>query len=276
MRYKAVLLVFLIAATGVFFWLKARNFDYVKMAAVRLEGSLEPVAYKLLGEIPPPKGFSRTTEASNSFGSYLRQLPLKQGANKVYLYNGQEKSNQTAHWAIVDMDTGDKDLQQCADVTMRLWGEYLYNQKRYGDIKFNFVSDSKPRYFKDYAKGDYSYPIFRKYMDWIFNSANTASLYHELKTVELNDLQIGDVFVFKGVPVGHAVIVVDIAEKPETGEKVFMLVQGWMPAQDMHILKNPNDGSLSPWYRTDFGDALITPEFTFDASNGYKIKRYGY
>jgi hypothetical protein len=256
-------------------WAIGQNKGYASILAVRIEGPAKPVDYKTIAEIPAPEGFVRPAQPTKSFGSYLRQLPLKQGQQKVYLHNGQEKSNQTAHWAVVDMDTGEKDLQQCADVTMRLWGEYLYKHQRYSEIKFNFLSDGKPRFFKDFAKGDHSYPTFRKYMDWVFTFANTASLFQELKTVELKDLQIGDVFIFKGVPYGHAVIVVDIAEKPATGEKVFLLVQGWMPAQDMHVLKNPNDGGLSPWYSINYGDALITPEFIFDASNGYKIKRYG-
>lgn len=245
------------------------------MALARIETPPLPVKYEKIAAIPPPEGFVRTTQNPNSFGAYLRQLPLKQGDNKVYLYNGQEKSNQSAHWAVIDMDTGDKDLQQCADVTMRLWAEYLYHHKRYTDIKFNFVSDGKPRFYKDYASGDYSYAKFRKYLEWVFNHANTASLYHELKTVEPEDLMPGDVFIFKGVPVGHAIIVADVAENANTGEKVFMLIQGWMPAQDMHLLKNPNNSNLSPWYSSNYGNELVTPEFIFNQDNGYKLKRYG-
>ncbi len=275
MKLKIAIICSIIITAGVYFWLKARNFDQIKIAVSRLEGPAKPVYYNDISEIPLPEGYVRTPAEPNSFGYFLRHLPIKKGADKVYLYNGGEKRNQNAHWAVIDIDTGDKDLQQCADVTMRLWGEYLFKQKRYSDIKFNFLSDGKPRYFKDYAKGEYTYPTFRKYMDWIFTYANTASLYHELKTVELKDLQPGDLFIFKGVPVGHAVIVVDMAVNPKTNEKMFLLVQGWMPAQDMHVLKNPNDSGLSPWYSTNFGNILVTPEFTFSETNAYKIKRYG-
>lgn len=274
MKAKIGAILIIIIIGGALFWKMAANKGIVIHAQNLLETPAKPVYYNNVGEIPLPDGYKRTPVEQGSFAAYLRNLPIKKGAEKVYLYNGQEKRNQNAHWAIIDMDTGDKDLQQCADVTMRLWGEYLFKQKRYNDIKFNFLSDGKPRYFKDYAKGDYSYPTFRKYMEWIFTYANTASLYHELKTVELKDLQPGDLFIFKGVPVGHAVIVVDMAVKPETGEKMFVLVQGWMPAQDMHILKNPNDSDLSPWYSTNFGNTLVTPEFTFSETNAYKIKRY--
>lgn len=47
--------------------------------------------------------------------------------------------------------------------------------------------------------------------------------------------------------------------------------QSYMPAQDMHILRNPLNADLSPWYAEDFGEVLQTPEWTFDASD---LKRF--
>ena len=60
-------------------------------------------------------------------------------------------------------------------------------------------------------------------------------------------MRIGDVFIIGGSP-GHAVIVVDMAVNPETHEKVFLLAQSYMPAQQIQLLKNNNDPDLSPWY----------------------------
>jgi len=275
MKGKIIFFLIAIALVAIFFWLKANSYNLANITSNLSTPDIPTTDYPTIGDIPTPEGFVRTTEGNTTFAAYLRSLTLKKGRPKVYTYNGKEKRNQNAHWAVVDIDTGDKDLQQCADATMRLWAEYLYKHKRYDEIKFNFLGDGKPRYYTDYAKGDYSYPTFRKYLEWIFTYANTASLYHELKTIDVKDLRPGDLFIFKGVPLGHAVIVVDMAQHPKTAEKVFMLVQGWIPAQDLHLLKNPNDGKLSPWYSTNFGDALTTPEFVFDQSNGYKIKRYG-
>ncbi len=275
MRFKLLILVVLAVAAAGVWWLGANNLEHVKMVATRLESPAPAVAYRTIGEIPPPKGFTRTQEGGASFGTFLRQLALKQGEAKVYLFNGQEKGNQSAHWAVVDITTGTKNLQQCADVTMRLWAEYLYKHQRYSEIKFNFVSDGKPRHYTDFVKGNHGYPKFQEYMEWIFTYANTASLYRELKTVNADDLSIGDVFIQTGNPVGHAVIVVDMAQNTATGEKVFLLAQGYMPAQDVHVLKNPNDGTLSPWYGTNYGSDLVTPEFIFSTESNYKIKRYG-
>ena len=71
-------------------------------------------------------------------------------------------------------------------------------------------------------------------------------------------------FIRGGFP-GHAVLIVDMAEHEERGDKLFLIVQSYMPAQDIHILVNPADAQLSPWYSIDFGDVLVTPEWNFDA-----------
>ncbi len=223
----------------------------------------ETAKYESVKMIPVPVGYKRIEIVHGSFGEYLKNLELKIENNKVYLHTGELKMNQTAQFAVIKIDVGTRDLQQCADAVMRLRAEYLYVQKQYSDIHFNFLSDGKPRYYKDYAKGDLSHKKFRKYMDYIFSYANTASLKNELTKVNsINDIKIGDVFIQKGRPYGHAITVMDVA-KNESGEIIFMLSQSYMPAQDIHILKNPNNKSLSPWYKVNTNGVLITPEWSF-------------
>jgi hypothetical protein len=97
----------------------------------------------------------------------------------------------------------------------------------------------------------------------IFNYAGTSSLSKEMKKVSnLNDIKPGDVFIKGGFP-GHAVLVTDVCENKTSGEKLFIIAQSYMPAQDIHILKNPVNKSLSPWYSINFGKELITPEWVF-------------
>ena len=211
----------------------------------------------------PPPGFTRTYNDSSTFGFYLRHLELKSFGTRVRYFNGQPKNKPNVYLAVVDMEIGDRDLQQCADAIMRLRAEYLYARQRYQDIHFNFVSDGKPRFYEDYIEGDHSYKKFREYMDFVFSYANTRSLSHELISLEsIGEMRIGDVFIQTGNPFGHAVIVVDMAEKPETGEKLFMLAQSYMPAQDIQILVNRNDAKISPWYLLGEGQ-IETPEWTF-------------
>ncbi len=214
----------------------------------------------------PPTGYKRVETAENSFAGYLRTLPLKPNGSSVYYYNGLPKINRGVYVAVVDMELDKQDLQQCADAVMRLRGEYLYARKEYNDLHFNFVSDGKPRYYQQYVKGDHSYTAFRKYMRYIFSYANTRSLHQEMRATDIMNMKIGDVFVQKKNPYGHAVIVVDMAVHPVSGKKVYLLAQSYMPAQDTQILLNPMNDDLSPWY--ELNDQMIrTPEWTFEPTD---------
>ena len=71
-------------------------------------------------------------------------------------------------------------------------------------------------------------------------------------------------FIIGGFP-GHAVLIVDMCENKTTGEKLFMIQQSYMPAQEIHILKNYNDANLSPWYSLAYGNTLKTPEWSLSA-----------
>lgn len=218
-----------------------------------------------------PEGFTRAETAKNSFGYYLRNLPLKKAGSKVKYYNGAEKDNHDVYVSVIDQDIDPVDLQQCADAVMRLRGEWLFAQKRYEDIHFNFLSDGKPHYFTEYAKGDLSYKSFRKYMKHVFSYANTASLRDELVPVaNIIDIAPGDVFIQKRNPYGHAVIVIDVIENPK-GAKKYLLAQSYMPAQETQVLVNPNDKDLSPWYSVS-GAEVVTPEWTFGTRDLRRFK----
>lgn len=228
-------------------------------AQVKIDKSAMTVAARF----SPPMGFERGDVETNSFASFLRQLPLKPWSDKVLYFDGRVKNTPDVYISVVNLGIGKKDLHQCADAIMRLRAEYLYANRRFEAIHFNFLSDGKPRYFKDYARGDYSYPKFWKYMESVFVSANTRSLHAELSPVPMAKMQIGDVFIQKGIPFGHAVIVVDMAVHPHTGQKVYLLAQSYMPAQEIQILINPHNASFSPWYELK-NETIATPEWTFE------------
>lgn len=211
--------------------------------------------------IAPPTGFARAPAAPESFAEWLRGLPMKPEGAPVLLYTGAMKARQDVHAAVVDIDVGKRDLQQCADAIMRLRGEWLFGAGRKRDIGFNYT-DGKRRAFSSRRKADYA--SFRKYMDLVFAYAGTYSLERELQPVKVSEIAAGDVFIKGGFP-GHAVLVADVARNATTGETRFLLMQSYMPAQDIHVLKNPANADGSPWYATGFGDTLVTPEWRFTA-----------
>ena len=226
---------------------------------------VNPEGVTIESRFNPPKGFVRDNPDTNSYGYFLRQLPLKPNGTEVYLFNGIKKSTQKVHAAVIDLDVGKRDLQQCADAAIRLHAEYFFHAGDFENIAYNFVSDGKPRFFVDYCENDFSYTCFRKYLDYVFSYANTRSLYHQLKRVDgPGNISYGDVLIQKGNPYGHAVIVVDIAKNPKTQEVAFLLAQSYMPAQDIHVLVNPKNTNGSPWYFiSGLEMEIVTPEWKF-------------
>ena len=100
--------------------------------------------------------------------------------------------------------------------------------------------------------------------------AGTLSLAKELTSVPVTSMQIGDVLIQGGSP-GHAVIVVDMAENPATGEKLYLLAQSYMPAQDIQVLVNLKERDKSPWYTLKGEGSILTPEWGFTSVN---LKRF--
>ena len=94
----------------------------------------------------------------------------------------------------------------------------------------------------------------------VFSDAGSASLQAELVPVR-GPVQPGDVLIQGGHP-GHAVQVLDVAEGG--GKRYLLLGQSFMPAQQLHVLKNLGVPALSPWFdeaELDHLPGLMTPEW---------------
>jgi hypothetical protein len=231
-----------------------------------------------ISAIPPPPGFHRIRQDSQSYAQWLQQLPLKKD-RMVYLYDGSLKQNQSAQFAVVDVTVGKKNLQQCADAILRLKAEYLYQYNQHEKIRFK-ATDGTWLIFSQWLKG-IRYKLVGKnlvayqkepppqstrqslndFLELVFLYCGTYSLYVETFTVDIMEMTVGDMFVKPGAP-GHAMLVVDMA-KNKQGEKVFLLAQSYMPAQNIHIVKNRSNNPGDPWYRLEDLQTIDTPEWTF-------------
>lgn len=231
--------------------------------------------------IPVPPGCHRLTVERNSAGAWLRQLPLKKD-NRVFLYNGALKRNQSAQFAVIDIPIGDKDLQQCADAIMRLHAEYLLANGKENDIRFT-ASDGTRLAFADWKRGrrfrlagnrlvafdsrpgqSNTEEQLEAFLVFAFMYCGTASLVQDSYPVNIMQMRIGDFFLEAGAP-GHAMLVVDMAQTTDS-QKRFLLAQSYMPAQDIHIVKNAANDQADPWYAVDSTYTLNTPEWTFRPS----------
>lgn len=234
------------------------------------------------GAIAAPQGYQRIPQPAGSFGEWLRNTSLKSN-NTVYLFDGRPKTNQDAQYAVLDIPVGKRDLQQCADAVMRLYAEYRFSKGQYSRIVFH-ATDGTPMDYEGWRKGDRfvlsgsrllrkrnaapcdTRACFERYLETVFAYAGTLSLERELKPA--TEINPGDVFIQGGSP-GHAVIVMDVAQNSK-GRRIFLLAQSYMPAQDIHILKNP--ASSSPWYDNTPQQALQTPEWDFPAGSLRRFK----
>lgn len=247
---------------------------------------IRPQGMSLMERFPAPEGYTRTAAAENSFQSYLRCLPLKPDASPVMLYNGTRKGNQEVHAAVFDLPVFDSDLQQCADSIVRVYAEYFRSVGDYDAIAFHLTNGFLMDYpswregnrllvegnhvsWEKRASYDDSYETFLLYLKYVMMYAGTLSLDGESTPVSLDQIQAGDMFIKGGSP-GHCVMVADVAVNDE-GERCFLLAQGYMPAQDFHILKNPSLDK-DPWYYTgQIEYPLITPEYVFQEGS---LKRW--
>jgi hypothetical protein len=262
------------------------------LTSISCNGQEELVNYSgstLDSRIKIPKGYERIDVKAGSFAEWLRKLPVKPGKGTVHLYNGLPKFRQNDHVSILDFDTGDKDIQQCADSVLRLRAEYLWAKKRYNDLKFRYTSGDISSWnrwkqgWRPVVKGnnvswiksntlDDTYENFRKWLENLFYYASTISISRDFPKVNnINDIQPGDFFVEAGSP-GHAVLVVDVAVNNSSGERIFLLVQGYMPAQEIHILVNKLNMELNPWYSSELPGMLETPYWDFKTEH---LRRLG-
>lgn len=236
-------------------------------------------SFNKIGDIPLPEGYERITTDDHSFGAWLRDRQLKKD-NRVFMYDGSLKWDQTKHYAVIDMSVGKKNLQQCADAVIRLKAEFHYASNDYDQISFNATDGTNLR-FNEWKQGKrfmlsgnqlrefHVQPgekkdsiLLKEFLEFVFTYAGTISLQSQLKPViDHSTIAPGDVFIKAGSP-GHAMIVADVAINQE-GKKIFLLAQSYMPAQEMHIVKNPSRADLSPWFEFKPGEIIHTPDWDF-------------
>lgn len=247
----------------------------------------EKVTPKNIRGISLPAGFDYLENGDTAYNHWLLDISLKENKT-VYLYNGELKSNQNVQYGVLDIDIGKKDLIQCADAAIKIRADFLFNKHRFNELKFVATSGDSIS-FEKWLKGirwkeqgsklvsykinngnNNAYDEYKKFMELIFSYCGTYSLAKQLKNItDINSIQAGDVFIKGGFP-GHAVTVMAVAND-QSGERIFLLSQGYMPAQDIHILKNYYDPELSPWYSVKDLYPLYTPQWQFESGS---LKRW--
>lgn len=248
---------------------------------------LNPEGMTLAARITEPASFKRKAAKSGSLLDFLRNYPMKEDGSPVLLYDQTLKSSQEDHVAVFQLPIEQEDLQQCADSVMRVYAEYFWNTGQYERIAFHFTDGFYAEYTRwregyriqldgnqtEWVKTagyDDSYENFQKYLRIVFAYAGTLSMEAESEEIRLEQIQAGDIFLKGGSP-GHVVMVADICKNAQ-GKKAFLLAQGYMPAQEFHVLKNPMHEN-DPWYyEEEIEYPFVTPEYTFGEGSLRRLK----
>lgn len=287
---KALAAIFFLAI----FWLGCRQEGNQSRAIVQEQEQEAPYQMidtsgkKIETRFLPPKGFERIPVVKGSFGEHLRNTYLRPADAQVYFYNGKVKYLRNVYSAVIDWDITSNAMTSVDCVTW-FHSEYCYKKGLYEHIVYPLhngfmmdftkwiegyrttMEDNNFRWEKT-AEPDSSYFQLRNFQDYTFAYADAKSAKFQAEPSSPELLDFGTVFISED-RWGHGVIVVDVAEHPDTRERVFMLAQSFVPAQEMQILQNPVRSELSPWYSVqDIDSILITPEWTFTNQECFKLR----
>lgn len=253
---------------------------------------IEESGMSIGSRINPPMGYTRTFETEDSFGTFMRKYPVRMAGAQVMRYDETAREDASAA-AVLDVALGKKNHEGPAGAVARLYAEYFFSIQEFSKVSFtigrgfDFTFDQWRQGKKLSAKGtDLSWVSggedsngkdnFRAYLSTLFVYISMTTLKKDLARihdVDGNPIQVGDVFIGENAEGKEiAVMVADLCINDETGERMMLLVQGGSPAQQLHVVDNPYNASIAPWYSCEFDTTLKTPDVELDIEDRYRLK----
>jgi hypothetical protein len=230
--------------------------------------------FSLEEKFPTPNGYQRIELKDESFGAWLRTLPV---IERTVVLSYDKRPIQAPAAAIVPIDVGRGDVQQCADSILRLYSEYRWYKEEQSSWGIHFTSGDLSTW-KDWSAGkrfkisgskvtqiqktsvDRSYAQYQKWLHHSFLYAGTRSMHLDAKSVPIEEeIEAGAFFVTGGSP-GHAILVLDVA-KAEGKPTIALLGQGFMPAQEFHVLRHSVQQNLHWFVLPEMEEALHNPSW---------------
>ena len=218
-------------------------------------------------DIPTPEGYERRPYPTGSYSDYLRRLPLKEDTS-IYQWNGKKVWGMLYNvYAVVDKPLLFKsDLEQCADYSMRFWADYHKDHGKLGQL-YLFDYHGVKKYF---SKSGKKYTAFLK---WHMAYSNSYSIKKGANAVNSAGLKPGDMFVQNtDGGIGHVSLIVDAAIN-QTGERVYLIGYGFIPAQEFHIEKAAYGHGKGGWF-TQIGYVKYLSNFPFSRYGPPVIRRF--
>ncbi|MAY80046.1 MAG: hypothetical protein CL930_07155 [Deltaproteobacteria bacterium] len=248
MNMKKVQRLLATMAVGLTLSLTAEAGTHAWLPLLKSTSPTEPISQRY----DPPTGYHRVAAEPHSFAAWLRTLPIRTDRMNVLSYKDEPLNRPSA--GIVAIDVGDRDLMQCADSIIRLHAEYLWAYGRQNEAAYRFTSGDETQW-ADWVSGERfqingsgvtrtkgkprtaSHAVYRRWLDLVFTYAGTRSLARDAARPSVDAaVEPGEFYVDAGSP-GHAVIVLDVVTNG-SGVRLGLLGQGFMPAEDIHVLRS--------------------------------------
>jgi hypothetical protein len=221
----------------------------------------------IVGEIAlPSTAYKRILATDNSFAGWLRDLPLmKTGSDVLNHRDGIFKAGtDTAVAFVVDLDIKGRRHEQCMDILVRIYAEYLWRENQVESLNLplpggywltweDWSNGFRPVFrgidvdMKKSSRSDTTHQAYQSYLNTIYCESHTQQFYHAYLPVDKKKVQIGDILIRKGTN-GHAVMIVDLARN-ERGELIALIGNGDTPACQFFLLNHKKN---SPWIPLDF------------------------
>jgi len=229
-------------------------------------------AQTTIGEISlPSNDYQRIETEKNSFADYLRNLPLKKrGTDVINFRAGVFKAGSDTSVAyVIDMDIISRRLEQCMDILVRLYAEYLWSVKQTDNLILplpggywlkwqDWESGFRP-VFKgievQMRKSTHTISIeqsYRSYLNTVYSESHTQQFYYAYQSVAREKVQIGDFIIKKGTK-GHAIMIVDLAMN-KFGDMIALIGNGDTPACQFFLLNYQQD---RPWIPLKFDQETL-------------------
>jgi hypothetical protein len=233
--------------------------------------SQDPLSFRVQDIKISHSNFKRIKSAPGTFAQWLRDLPTKPPGSPVLNYRGlvYKRGDDTTVAAVIDWDIHGKRMEQCMDILIRLYAEFLWSDNRREELIFplpggyhlkwvEWLGGMRP-YFKGInvtmkktARVDSSRTSFESYLSVIFAESHTQQFYHGYRSIDPKNLQIGDFVVKKGTK-SHAVMIVDLV-RDDSGEMMALIGHGDTPACQFYLLNYRNN---DPWFPINLGEAKL-------------------
>jgi hypothetical protein len=213
-------------------------------------------------------GYSLFVAELGSWTEWLRLLPLAAPGTPVRNFQGQivVPGDDEHLAAVVAIDVGSRDIQQSADVILRMHAEWRWFSE---DYRMLYLSDSElelplqkwragerlvadgdqPKWVTQQApQPKVDHAEFRAYLDSVFAWSDSRALLAESVALRPENLEPGAFFLHAGNP-SEVLLVLDVATSP-AGARAMLLAQALNPAENIHVLRPSRDSAWFP-VRTD-------------------------